>query len=134
MAISDRRLIRLLASWTVICGLIAACATLSDQTEWIQIGTTTEADIVARYGEPDLVQTFQDGTLVIYRPTASKQPLPAVEIPTIQPGPFGTTVTTTKPVGQTADTLDPAARKHDWVKKEIRIRYDVQGIVREVFE
>lgn len=134
MAISDRRLIRLRASWAVICGFVAACATMSDQTGWIQIGATTRADVVARYGEPDLVQTFQDGTLVTYRPTASKQPPPAVEIPTIQPGPFGTTVTTTKPVGQPADTLDPAARKHDWVKKEIRIRYDVQGIVREVLE
>lgn len=113
---------------------ITACATVSEQTSWIQVGKTTKAEVVARYGEPDLVQRSADGSVATYRPTASKRPSPSLQIPTVQPGPLGTTTTTMKPIEPGLGAEDATTGRHEWIRKEIRIRYDAQDIVQEVLE
>ena len=113
---------------------ITACATVSNQTSWIQVGKTTKTEVVTRYGEPDLVQRSSDGSVETYRPTASKHSSPRVEIPTVQPGPLGTTTTTMKPIEPGLGAEDVTTGRHEWIRKEIRLRYDAQGIVQEVLE
>src|SRR5215510_9267906 len=120
---------------------MASCASGADQTQsdanqtqWIRIGQTTKDEVVARYGEPDLMQTSPDGAVATYRPTASKRPPPSVEIPTAQPGPFGAPATTMKPIQPGLGAEDMAGGRHEWIRKEIKIRYDAKGIVREVLE
>jgi len=106
----------------------------ADQAQWIRVGMTTKQEVVARYGEPDFVEMRADGAVATYRPTASKQSAPRVEIPTVQPGPFGTATTKMQPVEPGLGAEDVAGGKHARIRKEIRIRYDAQGIVQEVME
>src|SRR5262245_16146945 len=120
---------------------MASCASGADQTQsdanqtqWIRIGQTTKDEVVARYGEPDLMQTSPDGAVATYRPTASKRPPPSVEIPTAQPGPFGTTTTQMRPIQPGLGAEDFGVRQHTRPQKEIQIRYDAHGVVREVLE
>src|SRR5215467_11297252 len=117
----------LLLSMTV---WFSACAeTTIDRTSWIQIGQTTKAEVIAQYGEPDLVLTEQEGETVIYRPT--QRVAPPVQIPTATPGPLGTTMTQMQ-------TVEPGLGKNNKVyqrpQKETRIRYDARGIVQEVLQ
>ena len=107
---------------------LAACAEATvDRTSWIQVGKTTRKEVVAQYGEPDMVFVGQDGETVTYRP-AAKLP-PPVQVPTVQAGPFGTTTTQTK-------TIEPGLSKDDHIsrrpQKEMRIRYDARGIVQDL--
>ena len=109
--------------------LLAACAETSvDRTAWIQVGHTTKSEVVAQFGEPDLVLTERDGETVTYRPAVVR---PSVQIPTAQPGPLGTSRTQ-------METVEPGLGKNDTVSrrpsKEIRIRYNAQGIVQDVME
>jgi len=140
---STRSFVSILPSCLSICLVMwtAACASSvdqtqigADQTQWIRVGLTTKEDVVARYGEPDFVEMRADGAVATYRPTAMKQSAPRVEIPTVQPGPFGTATTKMQPVEPGLGTEDIGGGKHARIKKEIRIRYDAQGIVREVIE
>jgi hypothetical protein len=107
--------------------LLMACAETSlDRTAWIQVGKTTKSEVIAQYGEPDLVLTGQDGETVTYRPVVAR---PSVQIPTAQPGPLGTTTTQTQTIEPGLGRGDNASRRP---QKEIRIRYDAQGIVQDV--
>lgn len=108
----------------------SACAeTTIDRTSWIQIGQTTKAEVIAQYGEPDLVLTEQEGETAVYRPT--QRVAPPVQIPTATPGPLGTTTTQMQ-------TVEPGLGKNTKVyqrpQKETRIRYNAQGIVQEVLQ
>jgi hypothetical protein len=104
--------------------LLLACA---DTASWIQIGKTTKSEVVAQYGEPDLVLNERDGETVTYRP--ARQPSPSIQVPTAQAGPFGTMRTETR-------TIEPGLGKNDQASRrpqqEIRIRYDAHGIVQDV--
>src|SRR5262245_34298362 len=107
---------------------LGACAEPTvDYASWIQIGKTTKKEVVARYGEPDLVLTGQDGETVTYRPAPAK-PAP-VQIPTATPGPFGTMTTQTQTIEPGLGKDDKSSRRP---QKEMRIRYDSQGIVQDV--
>ncbi|BCA54903.1 exported protein of unknown function [Nitrospira sp. KM1] len=134
MTLHSRRGIGSPASFLTICSLlcVTSCVTASEQTQWIEPGKTTKADVLSRYGEPDLLQMTENGPVATYRPTASKHPSTPVEIPTVQPGPFGTTVTTSRPVQRSMDSDDPPSVKRGLIEKEIHIRYNEQGIVQEV--
>ncbi|HSA86589.1 MAG TPA: hypothetical protein VLE46_10430 [Nitrospira sp.] len=108
--------------------LLLACAETSvDRTSWIQIGKTTKSEVVAHYGEPDLVFNDRDGETVTYRP--ARQPSPSIQVPTAQAGPFGTMRTETR-------TIEPGLGKNDQASRrpqqEIRIHYDAQGVVQDV--
>jgi hypothetical protein len=105
---------------------LLACA---DATSWIQIGKTTKSEVIAKYGEPDAVFSERDGETVTYRPV--RQPSPSIQVPTAQPGPFGTMTTQTQ-------TIEPGLGRNDQASQrpqnEIRIRYDAQGVVRDVMQ
>jgi hypothetical protein len=109
--------------------VVVACAeTSADRTTWIQVGKTTKSEVVARYGDPDLVLTEPDGETATYRPAVVR---PSVQIPTAQPGPFGTSRTQTETIEPGLGRNDNASRRPT---KEVRIRYDAQGIVQEVMK
>jgi hypothetical protein len=54
-----------------------------DHTNWIEVGKTTKAQVVDRYGEPDIAQKLTDGTIATYFPALKFPPSPPA-IPTIQ--------------------------------------------------
>jgi hypothetical protein len=73
---------------------LPGCATIpdpSDQTDWIEIGKTTKADMVERYGDPDVAQKLAMGSIVTYFPVwihpPSPTPIPTIQ--TMQPTPAG---------------------------------------------
>jgi len=128
-------LFRLVCSFTLtlgLLGLLAACVSTPDQTDWIRIGVTTRAEVIARYGQPDLLMASPDGETVTYRPTDSDASAPRLEIPTVQAAPLGKTMTRMQPIvpGLGAKHLDTGANVRLW--KEIRIRYDARGVVQEL--
>jgi len=99
-----------------------------DRTSWIQVGTTTKPEVIARFGEPDLVLAEQEGETVTYRPAAQRVP---VQVPTVQPGPLGSSTTQMQTIEPGLGTGDKVYRRP---QKETRIRYDARGIVQEVLE
>jgi hypothetical protein len=112
--------------------LLVACAeTNVDRTSWIQIGKTTKSEVIAQYGEPDLVLTEQEGETVTYRPVAAQRVSPSVQVPTAQAGPLGTSRTQMETIEPGMGKSDKASRRP---QKGIRIRYDAQGIVQEVMQ
>lgn len=111
---------------------LAACAEMAvDRTSWIQVGKTTKSEIIAQYGDPDLVLIDQEGETAIYRPTAAQQLSPPVQVPMAQPGPAGLSTTQLQ-------TIEPGLRQRGTTylrpRKEVRIRYDAQGIVQGVIQ
>jgi hypothetical protein len=44
----------------------ANAETMVDRTALIQVGKTTKMEVIARYAEPDLVVTEQEGELATY--------------------------------------------------------------------
>lgn len=110
--------------------LLLACAETSiDRTSWIQIGKTTKSEVVAQFGEPDLVLRERVGETVTYRPL--RQASPSIQVPTAQAGPLGTSRTQSQTIEPGLGRNDQASRRP---QKEIRIRYDAQGIVQDVMQ
>ena len=115
-----------------LLGVLASCASSPDQHDWIRIGVTTKDEVIARYGQPDLVMAAPGGDTALYRPTASGASIPRLEIPTAQAGPFGAPTTRMQSIdpGLGAKDLDRDAKV--LLEREIRIRYDARGVVQEV--
>lgn len=118
-------------SWCAIV-LVGACATVPDQREWIEIGQTTREQVVERYGQPDLVRASKEGNIEIYLPRGSGQSTPRMEIPTVQAGPLGTTTTKMEPINPGSADKPTNGNLRERPEKELRIRYDAQGIVQEI--
>ena len=95
---------------------------------WIEVGTTTNAEVLNRYGEPDLIQQVGDGFIATYRGASVQPSRPRMEIPTFQAGPFGTNTTQMKSIEPGLGRSDTTTRP----QQEIRIRYDAEGVVREL--
>jgi hypothetical protein len=112
--------------------LIGACTALPDQKDWITIGHTTREEVVARYGQPDVVIATSGGETVIYRPRDSGVSPPPVQIPTIQAGPLGTVTTKTETMNSGLNTRPRNGTLQDRPAQELRIQYDAQGIVQEL--
>ena len=125
------RLHILLISWGVLA-LVGACAGVPEQKDWIKIGVTTREEVVARYGQPDLVMAAEEGETAIYRPRDPSRPAPQVQIPTMQAGPFGTVTTKMEPVKSGAGNGSTNGRMRERPEQELHIRYDMQGIVQEL--
>ena len=115
-----------------VLGLLAACVSAPDHQNWIRVGVTMQDEVVARYGQPDLVIVSPGGDTAIYRPTASGPSVPQLEIPTAQAGPFGTSTTRMQPIdpGLGANNLNRETKAR--LRSEIRIRYDDRGVVQEL--
>jgi hypothetical protein len=113
-------------------GLIAACVSTPDQPDWIRIGVTTKADVIARYGQPDLVMAAPDGDTAIYRPTGSGASIPRLEIPTAQAGPFGAPTTRMQSIDPGLGVKEMDKERNVSLRKDLRIRYDARGVVQEL--
>lgn len=114
-------------------GLLAACASTPEHPEWTpRVGVTTKAEVLQRYGPPDLVIASPDGDTALYRPPATTQAVPRVEVPTVQPGPFGTSTTRMQPIdpGPSAHELDRETKEP--LRREVHIHYDARGVVQEL--
>jgi hypothetical protein len=46
---------------------VGGCASVAEEQPWIEVGTTTNAEVLNRYGEPDLIQQVEDGFIATYR-------------------------------------------------------------------
>jgi len=120
-----------------LLGLLAACVSTPDHPapdhpDWIRIGVTTKDEVIQRYGHPDMVIASPGVDTAIYRPTASGQSAPRVEIPTAQAGPLGSATTRMQPIdpGLGAKALNGKTKER--LRKEMRIRYDDRGVVQEL--
>ena len=118
---------------------IPGCAAIPDpsyQTDWIEIGKTTKADVVERYGDPQVAQKLAIGTIVTYFPVWKHPPSPPA-IPTIrtmQPTPAGFGVAMTNPIEHRLPIMDVGSEAHGQPRQGLSIRYDAQDIVREILE
>ena len=126
------RLVCLFTLTLGLLGVLAACVSTPDQTDWIRIGVTTKDEVIARYGQPDLLMAAPGGETVTYRQTGSEASAPKLEIPTFQAAPEGKTMTRMQPIvpGLGAKQLDTGAKEQ--LRREIRIRYNARGVVQEM--
>lgn len=112
--------------------LLGACATAPDHESWIKIGRTTKAEVVERYGQPDLVMASEESETAIYRPRDPRRVVSPGEIPTVQAGPLGLTTTKMEPVGAGLRTGSTNGGLLESPEQELRIRFNPQDIVEEV--
>lgn len=59
--------------WVAASGLalwVGGCANVAQEQPWIKVGTTTNAELLNRYGEPDLIQKVG---MVISQPTGRRR-------------------------------------------------------------
>lgn len=110
-------------------GILTGCVSPPDHQDWIRVGATTKKEVIERYGPPDMVVASPGGDIAVYRPIASA---PGIEIPTAQVGPLGTTVTSMQRIDPGLGAQDLNRKRTGPLRKEIRIRYDSQGIVQEL--
>ncbi len=123
------RLTRLLCIAAIsLISSIGGCAGAPEETTWIAVGTTTKDEVVKRYGQPDMIQMSGEDSIVTYWPASARPIRPQMEIPTVQTGPSGTTTTQMTPIQPGFDRPHTQERP----MQEIQIRYDAQGVVREV--
>ena len=122
-----------LISWGALV-LVGACAAVSDQREWIKIGQTTREQVVERYGQPDLVMASKEGDMEVYLPRDPSQAAPRMEIPTAQAGPLGTMTTKMEPINPGLGSKPGNGNLKERPEKELRIRYNAQGIVQELIQ
>jgi len=109
--------------------LLAGCVSPPGHPDWIRVGTTTKHDVIERYGPPDMVIASPGGDTAVYRPIVSA---PRLEIPTAQVGPSGTTVTSMQRIDPGLGAHDLNRERTERSRRELRIRYDSQGIVQEL--
>lgn len=117
-----------------LLALLSACAFVPHQNEWILVGHTTREDVVEAYGEPDLVMAAAAGEIVVYRPLVVSHSIPPVEVPTVQAGPRGMVTTKMEPVVRGYGSTSAQGGLRVRPDRELRIRYDVHGIVQELIQ
>jgi hypothetical protein len=114
---------------------LAGCTTGAvtwDHTSWIEVGKTTKAQVVDRYGEPDLAQKLANGTIATYFP-AVKFPPPPPALPTIQtmqPSSAGFGIAM-------ANQIEPRLAVRDGARgprQGLSIHYDVHDVVATILE
>jgi hypothetical protein len=120
-----------------VLGLLAACASTPDHPgpdhpDWIRIGVTTKAEVIQRYGQPDMVIASPVGDTAIYRPTATGPSAPRLEIPTAQAGPLGSATTRMQTINPGLGANDMNTKAKERLRSEIRIHYDARGVVQEL--
>jgi hypothetical protein len=120
-----------------VLGLLAACVSapdppVPDHPDWIRIGVTTKAEVIQRYGQPDMIIASPGGGTAIYHPIASEQSVPRLEIPTAQAGPLGSATTRMQPINPGLGANDMNTKTKERLRSEIRIRYDARGVVQEL--
>ena len=118
---------------------LPGCATIpdpSDQTDWIEIGKTTKAEVIERYGDPELAQKLAKGTVVTYFPLWKHRPSPSAipTIQTMQPTPAGFGMAMTNPIEPRLAMKEIGSDAHGRPMRGLSIRYDAQDVVKEILE
>ena len=114
---------------------LAGCTTGTvawDHANWIEVGKTTKAQIIDRYGEPDVAQKLANGTTATYFP-ALKFPPPPTALPTIQtmqPSAAGFGIAMTNQIEPRLAVRDGARGP----RQGLSIRYDAQDVVATILE
>ena len=116
-----------------LLGLLTACVSAPDHPDWIRVGVTTKDEVITRYGQPDWVIASPEGDTAVYRPTTSISSVPRLEIPIAQAGPFGAATTGMQSIDPGLGVKDLNGKTRERLRKEIRIRYDDQGVVQELY-
>jgi hypothetical protein len=103
-----------------------------DQVNWIEVGKTTKAQVVDRYGEPDIAQKLSNGTIATYFPALKLSPPPPAlpTIQTMQPSSAGFGIAI-------ANQTEPRLALRDGARgprQGLKIRYDAQGVAREILD
>ena len=88
--------------------------------------------MIQQYGQPDLAMASEEGEIAIYRPTDPIRPVPRLEVPTMQAGPLGTMTTKMEPIDPDLGARQANGNRQERPEQELRIRYNAQGIVREL--
>lgn len=112
----------------------AGCATSMTGTEWITIGKTTRADVIERYGPPDLVRIIPEGEMATYGPLSDHTARPLVQIQTLQPAPEGKFITQTQTVIPGLGVQPLGSGTDARPRKALNIRYDLSGVVRDIIQ
>lgn len=112
----------------------AGCATSMTGTEWITIGKTTRADVIERYGPPDLVRMIPEGELATYRPPSDHTARPPIQVQTLQPAPEGKFTTQTQTVIPGLGVQPLGSGTDVRPRKALNIRYDLSGVVRDIIQ
>lgn len=115
-----------------VLGLLSSCVSAPDHPDWIRVGVTTKDEVIQRYGQPDLVIASPGGDTAVYRPTVSGPSVSRLEIPTAQPGPFGTSTTRMQPIDPGLGAKDLNTGAKELLRGEIRIHYDARGVLQEL--
>jgi hypothetical protein len=121
---------RCLSSFLLMLGLLgflAACDSDPDNQNWVRIGETKKDDVIARYGNPDVLVPAPGGETAIYLPTDSE--VPQLEIPITHAGPSGTQTTRMQSIEPDLGATETGKEGKVVLRKELRIRYDDQGVV-----
>ena len=127
------RPVQMLLIWITIV-LIGACATVPDKGNWIKVGQTTKAEVIERYGQPDLVMASGEDETAIYRSRDLRSPSPRMEIPTVQAGPLGSATTKMEPINPGLGARPTNGGPQNRPEQELRIRYNARGIVEELIQ
>lgn len=129
----SRKIIPLLAVLFVMFAL-ASCATVRP-SDWIRVGGTTRDEVVAEYGEPDLIRVMPEGEVAVYRPTAPTAARPRLSIPLVEAaGDQGAIRTREQPLERGLGVRGVGTGARARPEKEFRIRFDRNGVVQALEE
>lgn len=127
------RIISLLAVLSVV-SVLTSCATVRP-LDWITVGGTTRDEVVAQYGEPDLIRVMPDGEVAAYRPTAPTAARPRLSIPLVEAaGDQGAIRTREQPLERGLGVRGVGTGARARPEKEFRIRFDRNGVVQALEE
>src|SRR5437868_8089025 len=102
-----------------LLGFLAACASYHNDPDWIRTGVTTKADVVARYGPPNVLVTAPGGETAVYLPADSE--VPQLEIPITHAGPSGTQTTRMETIEPDLGATETGKEGKVVLRKELRI-------------
>lgn len=127
------RIILLLAVLSVV-SVLASCATVRP-SDWIRVGSTTQAEVVAEYGEPDRIQLMPEGEVAVYRPLLPTAFRPGLSVPVAEAGGIrGEFRTREQPIQRGLGVRGVGTGARARPEKEFRIRFDRNGVVQALEE
>lgn len=114
--------------------LLASCAT-ARPSDWVTVGRTTREEVVAQYGEPDLIRVMPEGDVAVYRQTAPTVARPRLSVPVAEAaGDLGAIRTREQPLERGLGVRGVGTGARARPEKEFRIRFDRNGVVQALEE
>lgn len=127
----SRRIIPLLAVLSVV-SVLTSCATVRP-SDWIRVGGTTRDEVVAEYGEPDLIRVMPEGEVAVYRPTAPTAARPRLSIPLVEAaGDQGAIRTREQPLERGLEAVSRAEAPHYRYAWERTYKPEAERLLKEM--